>query len=57
MLLKQKGPSLPRNLGPKTFGKLPVAFSIKVNLLKNCEPDLSYIIAELFNKCWKESAW
>ena len=24
-------------------------------VLKNCEPELSYIIAELFNKCLKES--
>ena len=23
--------------------------------LKNCEPELSYILAELFNKCLKES--
>ena len=24
-------------------------------VLKNCEPELSYILAELFNKCLKES--
>ena len=23
--------------------------------LKNCESELSYFLAELFNKCWKES--
>ena len=28
---------------------------IPVVLLKNCEPKLSYILAELFNKCLKES--
>ena len=24
-------------------------------VLKNCEPELSYVLAELFNKCLKES--
>ena len=28
---------------------------IPVVVLKNCEPKLSYILAELFNKCLKES--
>ena len=28
---------------------------IPVVVLKNCEPELSYISAELFNKCLKES--
>ena len=28
---------------------------IPVVVLKNCEPDLSYVLAELFNKCLKES--
>ena len=28
---------------------------ILVVVLKNCEPELSYILAELFNKCQKES--
>ena len=27
---------------------------ILVVVLKNCEPELSYILAELFNKCLKE---
>ena len=27
---------------------------ISVVVLKNCEPELSYILAELFNKCMKE---
>ena len=27
---------------------------IPVMVLKNCEPELSYILAELFNKCLKE---
>ena len=26
-------------------------------VLKNCEPKLSYILAELFNKCLKESCF
>ena len=28
---------------------------IPVVVLKNCDPELSYILAELFNKCLKES--
>ena len=27
---------------------------IPVVVLKNCDPELSYILAELFNKCLKE---
>ena len=30
---------------------------IALVVLKNCEPELSYIIAELFNKCLKESCF
>ena len=30
---------------------------IPVMVLKNCEPELSYILAELFNKCRKESCF
>ena len=30
---------------------------IPVVVLKNCEPELSYILAELFNKCFKESCF
>ena len=26
-------------------------------VLKNCEPELSYILAELFNKCLKKSCF
>ena len=33
MLIKQKTPSLPRKLALGTFGKFPVVFSTKVNLL------------------------
>ena len=33
MLIKQKSLSLPRNLGFRTFGKLLIMFSAKVNLL------------------------
>ena len=31
--------------------------SIPVVVLKNCEPGLSFILAELFNKCLKESCF
>ena len=30
---------------------------IPVVVLKNCEPELSYILAELINKCLKESCF
>ena len=30
---------------------------IPVVVLKNCEPELSYMLAELFNKCLKESCF
>ena len=30
---------------------------IPVKVIKNCEPELSYILAELFNKCLKESCF
>ena len=30
---------------------------IPVVVLKNCEPGLLYILAELFNMCWKESCF
>ena len=30
---------------------------IPVGVLKNCEPELSCILAELFNKCLKESCF
>ena len=30
---------------------------IPVVVLKNCEPELSFILAELFNKCLKESCF
>ena len=33
MLLKQKSPSLPRNLAVETSGELLIVFSTKVNLL------------------------
>ena len=34
---------------------VPIVFQWVV--LKNCEPELSYILAELFNKCLKESCF
>ena len=30
---------------------------IALVVVKNCEPELSYILAELFNKCLKESCF
>ena len=39
---------LPKASGPDC---IPVVF------LKNCEPELSYILAELINKCLKESCF
>ena len=30
---------------------------IPVVVLKNCEPELSYTLAKLFNKCLKESCF
>ena len=45
MLIKQKSPSLPRNLALGTFGKLLIVFSTKVDLLyllySNCMEVLS----------------
>ena len=108
MLVKQKNPSLLRNLVLGTFGGSLTVFSTKLNLLylfngsevlssasdkaklfaknfsknstlddilsldsskasgpdyipvvvlKNCEPELSYILAELFNICLKVSCF
>ena len=36
------------------FSKASGPDCIPVVVLKNCEPELSYILAELFNKCLKE---
>ena len=40
---KNKSPSLPRNLALKTFGKLPIVFSIKINLL--------YLLYSMAQRC------
>ena len=37
--------------------KVPGLDCIPVVVLKNCEPELSYILAELFNMCLKESCF
>ena len=37
--------------------KVPGPVCIPVVVLKNCEPELSYILAELFNKCLKDSSF
>ena len=39
------------------LSKASGADCIPVVVLKNCEPKLSYILAELFNKCLKESCF
>ena len=39
------------------FSKASGPNCIPVVVLKNCEPELSYILAELFNKCLKESCF
>ena len=39
------------------LSKKSVPDCIPVVFLKNCEPKLSYILAELFNKCLKESCF
>ena len=39
------------------FSKASGHDCIPVVVLKNCEPELSYILAELFNKCLKESSF
>ena len=39
------------------LSKVSGADSIPLVALKNCEPELSYILAELFNKCLKESCF
>ena len=43
-----KNPDLSKVSGPDC---------VPVVVLKNCEPELSYILAELFNKCPKESCF
>ena len=37
--------------------KVPGHDSILVVVLKNCEPELSYTLAELFNMCLKQSCF
>ena len=39
------------------LSKASGADCIPAVVLKNCEPELSYILAELFNKCRKESCF
>ena len=37
--------------------KAPCPDCVPVVVLKNCEPELSYILAKLFNKCLKDSCF
>ena len=39
------------------LSKVPGPDCIPVVVLKKCEPELSYILAELFNKCLKQSCF
>ena len=39
------------------LSKLPSPDCIPVVVLKNCETELSYVVAELFNNCLKESCF
>ena len=39
------------------LSKAPGPECIPVGDLRNCEPELSYILPELFNKCLKESCF
>ena len=39
------------------LSKLPGPYCIQVVVLKNCYPELSYILAELFNMCLEESCF
>ena len=56
MPIKQKNPLLPRNLALMTFGKSPIVFSTKVNLLyllysaESCKPHES----KGFVRCWNK---
>ena len=51
MLLKQKSPSLPRNLTLGTFGELLIVFSTKVNLLYlHCSTDRGCCLLHLIKQ-------
>ena len=39
------------------FSKVSGSYCVPVVVLKNCEPELSCILAELFNMCLKESSF
>ena len=55
MLLKQKSPSLPRNLALETFGELLIVFSTKVNLLYlPYSTDQRYCLLHLIKQKLKE---
>ena len=41
----------------KMVKKIITNLNLSVVVLKNCEPELSYILAELFNMCLKESCF
>ena len=43
VLIKQKSPSLPRNVAPGTFGELSIMFSTEVNLI--------YLIYSMARRC------
>ena len=60
--LKQHNISVTHKMVRKVVISLPLSKAsgpscIPVVVLKNCEPELSYILAELFKKCLKESCF
>ena len=60
--LKQHNISITLKMVTKVITKLDLSKAsgpdcIPVVVLKNCEPELSYILAKLFNKCLKESCF
>ena len=50
-------PKMVRKVMNLDLSKASGSDCIPVVVLKNCEPELSYILAELFNKCLKESCF
>ena len=39
------------------FSKTSASDCISVVVLKNCEPEIPYVLGEIFNKCLKESCF
>ena len=56
-MLSETGTPYATENSRKNLSKASGPDCIPVVFLKNCEPELSYILAELFNKCLKESCF